>query len=468
MSKKIILSLSVISIVAAIVVGGTIAYFSDEETSAGNTFTAGAIDLTIDNESYALDYNIPEYGDPSGEFVLSDNNTWQLSDLTDQLFFHFIDLKPGDIGEDTISLHVNNNDAYACMAIDITDIPENDLVDPEVKAGDESAEEGELQNYLQFAFWADDGDNVYEMEEEVFWLGTAVDLFDGTWQTLADSEKNVWDPQGGSLPGGEERYIAKAWCFGELEPTPVEYCEEEGDPTTCGTGFVCNVDGDYNDAQTDGIEADVMFYAVQSRHNEDFVCSVCEIEGELGEDWSETAYDHAFALGAKFGDSDVDRGDPEWYGPELFVQESVSAGNSVIADENHEWTKEQWYDFTVDYDGNQTASITVDGQTAGITDPGIENPTGGEISITVKTVNDPWNDIGDKVAVRSLKLNDCLINPDNIEAVHSETGRILKHIQLSGLDISGGFTLTGEIMFDWQTTATRFYREAFGMNIDVK
>ncbi len=45
--KKILISLSVIAAVAAIAVGGTIAYFSDTETSSGNTFTAGTLDLTL-------------------------------------------------------------------------------------------------------------------------------------------------------------------------------------------------------------------------------------------------------------------------------------------------------------------------------------------------------------------------------------------------------------------------------------
>lgn len=86
----------------------------------------------------------------------------------------------------------------------------------------------------------------------------------------------------------------------------------------------------------------------------------------------------------------------------------------------------------------------------------------------VKKVDDPWNDVGDKEVVKNLRLNYCLIIPDNLEAVYSATGRTLMHIQLSGLDLTGGFALTGEIMFDWQTTAERFYREYFGMNIDVR
>ena len=91
MNKKILISLSIIALAAVIVIGGTIAYFSDTETSTGNTFTAGAIDLTIDNTSY---YN--------GAY--NQGTSWQATNLEDgvHFFFNFDDLKPGDWGEDTI------------------------------------------------------------------------------------------------------------------------------------------------------------------------------------------------------------------------------------------------------------------------------------------------------------------------------------------------------------------------------
>jgi len=49
--NKIIKSLSVIAFVAAIALAGTQAYFSDTETSVGNTFTAGTIDIDIDGHN---------------------------------------------------------------------------------------------------------------------------------------------------------------------------------------------------------------------------------------------------------------------------------------------------------------------------------------------------------------------------------------------------------------------------------
>lgn len=48
MNTKIILSIAVIGVVAAMAIGGTVAYFTDTETSTGNTFTAGTIDIAVD------------------------------------------------------------------------------------------------------------------------------------------------------------------------------------------------------------------------------------------------------------------------------------------------------------------------------------------------------------------------------------------------------------------------------------
>jgi predicted ribosomally synthesized peptide with SipW-like signal peptide len=270
MNKRILISLSVIGVAAAIAVGGTIAYFSDTETSVGNTFTAGAIDLQIDNESYVTGED--------GSLIVSEDTTWELTDLTDELFFDFSDLKPGDIGEDTISLHVNSNDAWACMSIALTGTPEKGQTEPEAEV-DETAgdDEGELQNELYFAFWADDGDNVYEVDEEIFAQGLAADLFNGMNLALADSTTNRWLGEGplqGGMDGQVNPYvyhIGKVWCYGALTEEPVEE-EEEGTPIERGTGFVCGGSSVTNASQTDGIVANVEFYAEQSRNNANFKC----------------------------------------------------------------------------------------------------------------------------------------------------------------------------------------------------
>lgn len=269
---RILGSMAMIIFAGAVATGATGAFFSDTETSTGNTFTAGALDLQIDNESYVTN--------SSGQLVASNNNTWSLSDLTNQLFFSFTDLKPGDIGEDTISIHAGTNDAWACLAVDVTATPENSLEGPEVDASDAGpagGDNGELQNYLNFTFWRDDGDNVFETGEVTIssLSNVAASSLQGAWHAIADSQN------GSVILGNQTRYVGKAWCFGALSPSAVPVSQDglgKTDPNTNGplvrgTGFDCSGAGNQNDAQTDGIVADVSFNATQARNNGSFVCS---------------------------------------------------------------------------------------------------------------------------------------------------------------------------------------------------
>src|SRR3989338_8690162 len=155
--KKILLSVTMLLFACgALALGSTGAFFSDTELSSGNTFSAGAIDLKIDNTSY---YN----------GVATSTTSWTLADLTIEKFFNFFDLKPGDIGEDTISLHVDTNDAYLCADVTLTSNDDNGINEPEGGDGDttDGAGEGELGDNVNFVWWADDGDNVLETDEEV-------------------------------------------------------------------------------------------------------------------------------------------------------------------------------------------------------------------------------------------------------------------------------------------------------------
>ena len=254
--------------VGAVVIGATGAFFSDTETSTGNTFTAGAIDLKIDNTSYTTN--------EAGQLVASPSTSWILADLTNQLFFDFLDLKPGDRGEDTISIHVDNNDAYACMDVTLTGTPENLRTEPETLVDNTAGtNEGELQNELNFAWWADDGDNVYESGESIFKQGTAASLFavDQQKWALADAATNIWGATAGTpIPGDSTKYIAKYWCFGAMTPSPLPNDSSNG-PLVRGTGFSCNGSTLGNGTQTDGVVVDVTFEAVQSRNNNEFRCN---------------------------------------------------------------------------------------------------------------------------------------------------------------------------------------------------
>ncbi len=279
--KKILLSATMILFAAgAITLGGTGAFFSDTETSSGNTFTAGAIDLKIDNTSY---YN----------GVATSTTSWSLTDLTIEKFFNFFDLKPGDYGEDTISLHVDTNDAYLCANVTLTSNNDNTCNDPELD--DEPGctapgiGQGELAQNVNFMWWADDGDNVLETGENVISSGAIGALTLGAPYpfALADSDQNIWTGVGGPVRGTETKYIGKAWCFGAITPTPLSQSSNGSRPTTTPSGngngngisgepadggYLCNGESLNNNTQTDSLTADVTFTAVQSRNNSTYQC----------------------------------------------------------------------------------------------------------------------------------------------------------------------------------------------------
>ncbi len=279
MNRKILMSFGAIVFVTALSLGATGAFFSDVETSSGNTFTAGSIDLKIDNESYVTDLN--------GRLVASPSTSWELNDLTGQLFFNFNDVKPGDVGEDTISLHVKDNNAWICAATRVTDDNDSTYSEPEladdltVSTSSPATTDGELAENLEFAFWADDGDNVLETDEvaKIFAAGTVSSLNTQGQIALADSQNNVWaNATGTPVSALATLYVGKAWCFGDLSANAVSQDGQgktgTNGPLQRGTGVSCNGASSLNNAaQTDVVKGDLEFYAVQSRNNAEFQCS---------------------------------------------------------------------------------------------------------------------------------------------------------------------------------------------------
>jgi len=276
---------------SALLVGGTGAFFSDTETSTGNTFAAGAIDLKIDNDSYYNGNRCTNIGtEEAPNFVWQGvasfpvvgtpcDTSFPLSDLSNgKLFFNFQDIKPDDEGEDTISLHVQN-DAWACLKLSLTSNDDKSSTDPELGAGDTPEDindtwDGELAQNLQMFWWADDGDNVYEVGEPQLSPGvvTLYNLATTTpfTATLADSSGNAWGGTG-PLPANQTKYIAKAWCFGTLTLDPV--AAGQGVNPSVNTGVHCDGTALNNITQTDAATVDLEFETVQARNNADFRCT---------------------------------------------------------------------------------------------------------------------------------------------------------------------------------------------------
>lgn len=260
LNTKILLSGATIVAAAALIIGATYAFFSDTETSTDNVLVAGQLDLKVANTSYAFDYNVESIVNPTGVFGQVAHTTWTNEDPIGK-FFDFVDLKPGDYGEDTISLTVEDNDAWICAATQITEGADSDLADE-----------------VNFAFWNDDGDNVYEgdsaeVDEVIFLQGPASALDGGAGQiALADSTTNIWADGAPNTPviGASTNNIGKIWCYGTLVPSPLTAGNHT--PEAGATGFTC--DGSLiDDGQLQTLMGDIQFYAVQARNNASFTCA---------------------------------------------------------------------------------------------------------------------------------------------------------------------------------------------------
>lgn len=283
--KRIILSLGAITFVAALAVASTGAFFSDSETSTGNTFTAGAIDLKVDSTAHYAGLICTDEGvaatprfqwqreNPAVPSTREDlvgtqcHGTWALTDGAPTLdqFFNLSDIKPGDPGENTVSLHLDGNDAYACA--DITNIQnlENSITGPEAALSD-TGPAGELGQNLDFLVWLDNGgvngttspqagNNVWDVGEPLITHGTAPST--AQHYTLAA-------PPSAPLPGGSTNFLGVAWCAGTWQNV---------NPATPGTQ-TCDGSTMGNIAQTDSYSADIGFRVAQSRNNPNFTCAV--------------------------------------------------------------------------------------------------------------------------------------------------------------------------------------------------
>lgn len=142
---KVIKSGLVIAAIVAIAGTATWSYFSDTETSEGNTFSAGSIDLNIDGQN------------------------------SNVVKFTRSNLRPGNQPKDGYLLaNVGTIDGFLDLEnISVTSF-ENECVDPEIDAGDATCDDpgegdGELQDVLNLRLfvdygcdgWISTGDNVF-------------------------------------------------------------------------------------------------------------------------------------------------------------------------------------------------------------------------------------------------------------------------------------------------------------------
>lgn len=249
--KKILISFSIIGVVSAIAIGGTIAYFSDVETSTGNTFTAGTLNLRVD--SLGTTHN--------GNLVAS-SFWYPARDLTNEKFYTISDFKPGDTVKGAISLHVDDNPAWVCMFVENKQDDDNGLTEPEKEAGDTTGGmgEGELGKNIHVLAWRDDDADGQHDLNEPFLVDSFFDVF------LAMPIRDFTTGTGPLIPEIPIEMIQMDLCGG----THI---------VNSHTGAVsCDGSGMGNEAQTDSLSADLSLYVEQHRNNPNFSCANVELD----------------------------------------------------------------------------------------------------------------------------------------------------------------------------------------------
>jgi len=236
--KKILVSLSIISLVGAIAIGGTMAYFNDTEISNNNTFAAGEIDLKIDYH------------------CLNSGCGWDtpIDLLFNESMFYNCDVKPGDSQSSSISWHVYNNNSWGSIKLNLVDY-EFGCTEPErledITCGNAGLGEGELSNNLMFDIWMDEGQLV-------------------GWQCGNLGPHCALDPkEGNSIKDGIENYIVENISAKQISSMGrIILPQEIIASNTYYLGIIWKIPGEItNIIQSDSIRGSIIMEAVQSRNN---------------------------------------------------------------------------------------------------------------------------------------------------------------------------------------------------------
>lgn len=252
--RRILFSIVVIGIAISMLGAGTLSYFSDTEISKKNTLAAGQMNLKIDCHSEWW-RQLPTAGSNDWEPHLKGEIDFDETNLNNEKFFAWRDIKPGDWGEATISIHVINNDAWLWINADNIHNDDNNLNEPEKESGDTTGgpDEGEIAQKITTYLWIDEGeisgwqglgsngepidptegDNKYQDYEEIIFEGTMYDLFSPGY----DGSDSRWPIH---LIACETNYIGWYWEI----------------PLTVG-----------NIIQSDSLMFDIIFYAEQYANN---------------------------------------------------------------------------------------------------------------------------------------------------------------------------------------------------------
>lgn len=203
MKKQLLMSIMAIGIVTAMLGAGTFAYFSDTETSTGNTFSAGTLDMQLSNDGSTWSDDI--------------SATWTSSDW-----------KPGD--EVTWTLHVKNIGSIGVenLFIKPIDIVETDGATPE---SEPTSSLNDLSNHIF-----------------ITQLDTTIGSLSQTWSHEPWMSTSPWSPWSAAPPLTLAEFAAtsyKLWLF-SYPPDPYLLGANSADQIDITMTFKFDPDADNN------------------------------------------------------------------------------------------------------------------------------------------------------------------------------------------------------------------------------
>jgi len=210
--RKMLAGIGVVGLASAGTGLGTTAFFSDEETFENNSLVAGELDLLVDwqqtydfGDGHTFVSAHPDHDGDGEQSIAADNDAGQIrySDFPDEedensnganipvlncetipplseanfgvdpitgqemeTLVQFTDVKPGDSGEITFSLHLCDNPGYLWMQAG--NVTESGGVHAEPEMAVDPDNLGDLAGAIQATLWYDeDCDNVYDGAEPV-------------------------------------------------------------------------------------------------------------------------------------------------------------------------------------------------------------------------------------------------------------------------------------------------------------
>lgn len=483
---------------------GTTAFFSDEETFEGNRLVAGEFDLKIDYTNRYYDGKTGTRGDPSsweltGSYPspysvqtrdelaqdaystdFASLNETQQADIEAQFRAQFADddditaalvslndVKPGDEGCLTFSLHLFDNPGYIWLyAADLVS-NENGLTEPERKDGDEQDGEasGELEDEILVSIFYDDNQNctfdpgTTEVPGEQMIFGPGVGGFtdaSGDQPATLAAAFDAMSRNNGFVPLDGDRSTRMG--FDEGDTSENRDCFVNSTTQYVTMHWELPVDH-ANEVQTDSVEFDVGFYAEQCRHNTGAMMP--RVASGSG-DFSQVSYNKAFGMETLWGSSSYD--DPTGQTPhEIKIHPAQSEAQA-----HHDFSPAGEQTVTVPFSATfdpttatPSASFTVDG--VALTDPDLTDdgvPAAGEVAITLKA----QDDAGDLARVDNLVVDGTNLSP--FEATFG--GDSLVWVSVSGLDFSSAVTVSGDLTLavDEANYDVNSYKASPGMGVD--